>query len=109
MKTVSRFLAFVLLVVVNAFAQTGIGSDKSGYERQPAGNFIPAPHSYLAKIHWPHDQEPSLIAENNQISKAAEGVDALAKTAGWYYDKTTHLLWIKTSHSNSEDITLSVK
>lgn len=109
MKKVSLFLAFVLLGVVNAFAQTGIGSNMEGDERQPPGSFIPAPYRYLAKIHWPHDQEPSLIAENNQTLKVAESADALAKTAGWYYDKATHLLWIKTSYNNREDITLNFK
>ncbi|HEX8020463.1 DUF5110 domain-containing protein, partial [Mucilaginibacter sp.] len=95
-----------------AITQITMANVAGGWELQikkPAGSFIPAPHSYLARIHWPHDQEPSLIAENNQTSKAAKSVDALAETAGWYYDKTTHLLWIKASHSNGEDITLSFK
>jgi len=95
-----------------AITQIMMANVAGGWELQikkPVGNFIPAPHTYLAKIHWPHDQEPSLITENNQALKAADSADALATTAGWYYDKTTHLLWIKTSHNNSEDITLSVK
>ncbi|SEN64497.1 Alpha-glucosidase, glycosyl hydrolase family GH31 [Mucilaginibacter gossypiicola] len=92
--------------------QIAIAEAAGGWELQikkPVGSFIPAPHTYLAKMHWPHDQEPSLITENNQALKATDSADALAKTAGWYYDKTTHLLWIKTLHSNHEDITLSVK
>jgi alpha-glucosidase (family GH31 glycosyl hydrolase) len=95
-----------------AITQITMANVAAGWELQikkPVGNFIPAPHSYLAKIHWPHDQEASLIKENSATLKVAESADALAKTAGWYYDKRTHLLWIKTSHNNSEDITLSVK
>jgi len=95
-----------------AITQIVMANVAGGWELQikkPAGSFIPAPHAYLAKIHWPHDQEPSLVTENNATLKVADSADALAKTAGWYYDKTTHLLWIKTSHSNREDIILSFK
>jgi alpha-glucosidase (family GH31 glycosyl hydrolase) len=95
-----------------AITQITMADNAGGRELQikkPAGSFIPAPHTYLAKIHWDYDKEPSLITENNATLKAADNADALDKTAGWYYDNATHLLWIKTSRSNREDITLSFK
>jgi alpha-glucosidase (family GH31 glycosyl hydrolase) len=95
-----------------AITQITMASVVGGWELQikkPAGSFIPAPHTYLAKIHWDYDKEPSLITENNATLKAADNADALDKTAGWYYDNANHLLWIKTSRNNREDITLSFK
>jgi alpha-glucosidase len=77
--------------------------------KKPAGSYIPAPHIYLAKIHWSNDKEPSLVTENNEALKTVNGADALNNIVGWYYDKTAHLLWIKTTHSNREDIALNIK
>jgi len=77
--------------------------------KKPSGSFIPVQHTYLAKIHWAGDKEPSSITEDKETLKMANGVEALDKAAGWYYNKATHLLWIKTSHSNREDIVLNFK
>ena len=77
--------------------------------KKTTGNFVPSVHNYLAKIHWIADKEPSTVTENNVAVKAVNNMDELNNIAGWYYDKTTHLLWIKTAHSNREDITLNFK
>ncbi len=95
-----------------AITHITLTNNAGGWELQikkPAGSFIPAQHIYLAKIHWAGDKEPSSITENKETLKMANGVGVLDKAAGWYYDKTTHLLWIKTSHSNSEGIVLNFK
>jgi alpha-glucosidase (family GH31 glycosyl hydrolase) len=95
-----------------AITQIAVANTAGGGQLQikkPVGNFAPALHTYLTKIHWAYDSAPSSIIENNETLKAADNVDALDKTAGWYYDKINHLLWIKTSHSNRDDITLNFK
>ncbi|WP_432329872.1 DUF5110 domain-containing protein [Mucilaginibacter sp. P25] len=95
-----------------AITQIAVTNTADGWQLQikkPTGNFTPAQHTYLTKIHWAYDNAPSSIIENNETLKAADHVEALDKTAGWYYDKINHLLWIKTSNSNRDDITLNFK
>jgi len=77
--------------------------------KKPTGNYIPAQHTYLAKIHWSSDQEPKIITENGEALKAADNAGTLDKIAGWYHDRTNHLLWIKSVHSNRDDIAISIK
>jgi alpha-glucosidase len=75
----------------------------------PIGKFIPTSHTYLAKIHWNDNKAPSSVTENKEGLKEAGSADNLSTTAGWYYDKTTKLLWIKAAHSNRATINIVVK
>lgn len=77
--------------------------------KKPAGSYNPTPHGYLAKIHWSGDKEPSMVAENKEAVKIVSSADALNNAAGWYYDKTNHLLWVKTARNNREDISIDIK
>jgi alpha-glucosidase len=95
-----------------AITQITVANAAGGLELQikkPVGSYVPTPHIYMAKIHWNGDKEPTLVTENNEVVKTANSTDALNNAAGWYYDKTAHLLWIKTAHSNHEDITINIK
>jgi alpha-glucosidase len=75
----------------------------------PQGKFTPSSHSYLAKIHWNNAKAPATIIENDEVIKGANNAADLDKAAGWYYDKTTSLLWIKAVHSNRAAIHINVK
>lgn len=95
------------------FSQTHIASTltASGYSltiNKPQGKFIPGSHSYMAKIHW-DKAAPSTITENGETIKKAGNADVLTNASGWYFDKEAKLLWIKTIHSNRENITVNVK
>jgi len=95
------------------YSQTRITSalNASGYSltiAKPQGRFVPSSHAYMAKIHW-YGAEPGSVTENGEKLKKAGSADALQNTSGWYFDKESKLLWIKTTHSNREDITVSVK
>ncbi len=76
---------------------------------KPKGNFKPASHNYLAKIHWAGEKAPVGITENGKKVAAAANAAALDKKDGWYYDVQQKVLWIKTKRTNKEDITLTVK
>ncbi|WP_439698060.1 glycoside hydrolase family 31 protein [Mucilaginibacter sp. AW1-7] len=95
-----------------AITQITVANVTGGWElniKKPVGSYTPAPHGYLAKIHWSSDKEPSMVIENKEILKAVSRPDELNSIAGWYYDKTDHLLWIKAAHSNRGDVMLSFK
>ncbi|MDY0907533.1 glycoside hydrolase family 31 protein [Pedobacter sp. CFBP9032] len=76
---------------------------------KPAGAFKPTAHQYLAKIHWKKGIIPATITENNNQLKDIGSIEKLDKDAGWYYDKKSKVLWVKTVGSNSGDIVISVK
>ena len=76
---------------------------------KPTGAFKPTAHQYLAKIHWKKGIIPATITENNNQLKDIGSIEKLDKDAGWYYDKKSKVLWVKTLGSNSGDIVLSVK
>jgi len=75
----------------------------------PVGKYIPASHTYLAKIHWNNSKAPSLITENKASLKRVDNADDLQTKAGWYYDKANNLLWVKAVHSNRVTIDLGIK
>jgi alpha-glucosidase len=95
------------------YSQTHISSTlrSTGYSltiNKPQGKFIPTSHAYLAKIHW-SKVGPSSITENGEAVKKAGSAEALDKASGWYYDKESKLLWIRSVHSNRETISINVK
>ncbi|WP_345950246.1 TIM-barrel domain-containing protein [Mucilaginibacter sp. PAMB04274] len=95
------------------YSQTHISSalTASGYTltvNKPQGKFIPGSHAYVAKIRWDR-ATPNSVTENGQAIKQAGDADALQNASGWYYDKNSKVLWIKTIHSNRENIALQVK
>ncbi|MDN5288300.1 MAG: alpha-glycosidase [Mucilaginibacter sp.] len=94
-----------------AITQITMANSTSGWNlliKKPAGSY-PATHNYLAKIHWNDVREPQAVTENNETVKAVNSIDVLNKTSGWYYDNASHLLWIKTTHNNHEDIAINFK
>jgi alpha-glucosidase len=95
------------------YSYTRISSvmNASGYSLnidKPQGKFIPTSHAYMAKIHWV-GIAPGTVTENGEAIKKAGNADALQNASGWYFDQENKLLWIKTIHSNREDISVNVK
>jgi alpha-glucosidase len=75
--------------------------------KKPFGDFTPAWHKYLLKIHL--SKAPSTVQENGKTVAAATTEQALHNSTGWYYDASRKLLWIRTDGDNSAGIVLDVQ
>jgi alpha-glucosidase (family GH31 glycosyl hydrolase) len=91
-----------------SFVITAITAQPNRVEIQkPAGTFTPPAHAYLLKLHL--QKAPVAIAESGKALAAAGNEAALQKTAGWYYDATSKLLWIRTAGDNRAGITVEIR
>lgn len=97
-----------------SFALTRISASLSAYSlklkiAKPNGNFKPAKHTYLAKIHWNLKNPPKMVTENGAELASAHHQPELEKSAGWYYDRENGLLWVKSKSGNTADISIEIK
>lgn len=90
------------------FAITKISANAGRIDIQrPAGGFTPPAHRYLLNIHL--QRAPASVSENGKPVAAAANEQALQNTAGWYYDGSRKLLFVKTSGDNKSNLTISLQ
>ena len=93
-----------------AYAITAINASVTdvGFTLQipkPQGDFTPTLHTYMAKIHWAGKQPVAVTESGKALNKA----DSLNTAAGWSYDATNKLLWVKTAGNNTSNIIINVR
>jgi alpha-glucosidase (family GH31 glycosyl hydrolase) len=68
---------------------------------KPSGQFIPAKHNYLIRLH--SAAKPSLVTENGRSVN-----ETTNKNTGWSYNANEKLLYIATAGDNTEAIDIKM-
>jgi alpha-glucosidase (family GH31 glycosyl hydrolase) len=74
---------------------------------KPEGPYTPPAHRYLIKALL--DNKPATISENGKPLSELPTLTEVQEKTGWFYDVTTHRLWIKTANGNKETVTIKAQ
>lgn len=74
---------------------------------KPEGSFTPPTHSYLIKALL--DKKPERVSENGNTLPEHLSLTEVQETVGWFYEESTHRLWVKTKGNNKENITVKAQ
>jgi alpha-glucosidase (family GH31 glycosyl hydrolase) len=65
---------------------------------KPKGKYAPATYTYLIKALL--ETKPATVSENGKALREQSTLTDAQQQTGWFYDETTHRLWIKTDGTN---------